>query len=125
MSRLATLILLCGLTSCTGALFTEIEYREGHVPPAPETRLETKADVLGFLGAPQSYLAQRDGDVFVYRLSNVNIEVLNLNTRIFTLVIVPIYARLDGEQLDRLVFVFFDTDGRVRNLAVGGRYPRT
>jgi hypothetical protein len=124
MNRLARLILLCGLTGCTGALFTEIEYREGHVPPAPETRLETKADVLDVLGAPQSYLAQRNGDVFVYRLSDVDIEVLNLNTGIFTGVFVPIYARLDGEQLDRLVFVFFDTDGRVTNMAVGGRYPR-
>ena len=125
MNRLATLILLCSLTSCTGALFTEIEYREGHVPPAPETRLETKADVLEFLGAPQSFLAQRDGDVFVYRLSDVDIEVLNLNVRIVPGVFVPIYARLDGEQLDRLVFVFFDTEGRVRNMAVGGRSPRT
>ena len=119
---LAALVAIAG-PGCTGAIVTDIAYEEGYVPTdrLASTALERaapKAVVLERLGPPREVLAQASGDVFVYRMSRTELDVLNINTSIFTGIILPLYASIDGVQSDRLLYVFFDREGRVRDISL-------
>jgi hypothetical protein len=75
----------------------------------------TKAQVLATLGAPDEFLRQLDGDVFVYRYLRVNSQQIKIeepirSTDLYT------YKRVD-ERSDRVV-VMFDRNGLVSGVGV-------
>ncbi len=108
---------------CSGALVSRIRYEEGHAPAVRSLdgavqRAADKAAVLERLGPPVEILPQADGDIFVYRLSRTEMDVINVNASIFTGIVLPFYADVDGTQTDQVVYVFFDSKGRVRDVSM-------
>jgi len=126
--RAALVALALQLTGCSGALYSEFDFRTGQpvrngslaaawAAGAPDAATAgapaSKAAVLAALGPPGEVLPLDNGDVFVYRLRLTDVDVLNLNTSIFTGIVVPIYARIEGRQRDDVLYVQFNAAGRV------------
>ncbi len=84
-----------------------------------------KGQVLAALGPPNQVLAQDRGDVFVYRRSERDTNVINLNPSMVSgfgpTVPVPIYFRSTREGREDTLMLFFDAEGvfRGRSLAQG------
>ncbi len=134
--RLGLTVACALLPCCSGAIYSKFDFRTGQpaqdgtlaaslsarVPDADSPGARgaepvSKATVLSVLGPPGEVLPLAAGDVFVYRLRLTDVDVINLNTSIFTGIIVPIYARIDGRQRDRVLSVQFDASGRVTALS--------
>jgi hypothetical protein len=80
-----------------------------------------KADVLAVLGAPGEVIAQAGGDIFVYRMRQADLQILNLNPAIIIGVGVPVFASLEGLRVDDVLFIHFDGTGRVRDVSSAWR----
>ncbi len=116
--------LLWLLPACTGAFYSQFDHHGGSIPAgAPAAAqaglLHGKADVLSRLGAPHEVLWLADGDIFVYRASAADVELININAGVLTGAFVPLYARWVGTYADRTLFVEFDAQGRVLALTAG------
>ncbi len=107
---------------CSGALLSEFHYAAGQLPEQRESNAPwtDKGSVLADLGVPDEILSQARGDVFVYRLIQLEVDVLNLNPGLLTGIYAPIYMDVQGHQRDRTLFVFFDAAGRVTGAAGRG-----
>lgn len=126
VARLLLLVVVC-TTGCTGALFSHMSFRSGPSAAAshgkaPTTPMRlTKADVLARFGAPGDVIPQAGGDIFVYRLRQADLEVLNLNPAIVLGLGFTLYAQFDGLQVADVLYVHFDQDGHVRDISSAWR----
>jgi len=132
-ASLALAIALCA-TGCsgalfTGALFTHMTFRSGPAAGAhvggdgaalPPMRL-TKADVLARFGAPGEVIPQAGGDIFVYRLRQADLEVLNLNPAVVLGLGFTVYAQVEGVQVADVLYIHFDETGQVRDISSAWR----
>lgn len=108
--------LLVGLGGCTGALWSTSEWRAGPERaegPPPAERPTTKAEVLTALGPPSEIRPLEGGDLFLYRLQRARREVLDLNTGFLGVGGMSLYADIEGEVVDQVLYVRFDRAGRV------------
>lgn len=76
-----------------------------------------KSRVLAELGPPAQTLPLLDGDVFVYRLRNVDQRILQLETGSFGGVDLLLYSEFEGWRTDLTLFCFFDRTGKLRDVA--------
>jgi hypothetical protein len=122
-----TLAAALGATGCTGALFSHMTFRSG-----PEARVYdgdasrapmrlTKADVLSRFGAPGDVIPQAGGDIFVYRLHQADLEVLNLNPAIVLGFGFTVYAQVEGVKVADVLYIHFDEEGQVRDISSAWR----
>ena len=122
------------LTGCAEAIVSHVTtrthaaYTDAHFANFVETCVVgrcRKGQVLAALGPPNQVLAQDRGDVFVYRRSERDTNVVNLNPSMVSgfgpTVPVPIYFRSTREGREDTLMLFFDADGvfRGRSLARG------
>jgi hypothetical protein len=125
-AALALSAALCS-TGCTGALLSHMSFRSGPAAGTyqggaaqPPMRL-TKADVLSRFGAPGDVIPQAGGDIFVYRLRQADLEVLNLNPAIVLGLGFTLYAQVEGVRVADVLYIHFDEDGRVRDISSAWR----
>lgn len=104
------------LAGCTGALWSTTAWRSGPeraAAPLPAAPPSTKAEVLALLGPPSEIRPLEGGDLFLYRLQRSRREVFDVNTRLLGVGGVSLYADIEGEVVDQVLYVRFDSRGRV------------
>lgn len=125
MIRLLLVVLVSGsLTGCAEALFSRVTmrthaaYSDRDFARFGETCKEgssRKSDIMAVLGPPNQVLAQDRGDVFVYRRSASDTNVVNLNPSMVSgfgpTVPVPIYFRSNRSGREDSLMLFFDEQG--------------
>ncbi|MHC5210510.1 MAG: hypothetical protein ACYTG2_07325 [Planctomycetota bacterium] len=113
------IVLLCltlGLGGCTGVLWSTSTWRSGPERAARPVVGElpgTKAEVLARLGPPSEIRPLEGGDLFLYRLQRARREILDLNTAFLGVGGMSLYADIQGEVVDQVLYVRFDSAGRV------------
>lgn len=115
-------LLLSTLLGCGATVYTDVAYTSGQrsTPKAGRdlpAAGDEKAAVLARLGPPGEVLPTATGDVFVYRLREIDRQLVQLNAGLFVPLAVPLWARGTGLRADEVLFVFFDAGGIVRHLA--------
>ncbi|MHC4846042.1 MAG: hypothetical protein ACYTCU_07755, partial [Planctomycetota bacterium] len=112
-----------GSTGCTGALFSHMTFRSGPEAGTYESGVAqapmrlTKPDVLARFGAPSDVIPQAGGDIFVYRLRQADLEVLNLNPAIVLGFGFTVYAQVQGVKVADVLYIHFDETGQVRDIS--------
>jgi hypothetical protein len=116
VARVVVVAALAGLAGCTGALWSTSAWRSGPeraAEPVPAVMSGTKAEVLARLGPPSEIRPLEGGDLFLYRLQRARREVLDINTQLLGIGGVSLYADIQGEVVDQVLYVRFDRTGRV------------
>lgn len=122
-ARLRAPLLALLLAACAPTIYTDIEYAVGQrrVPrhgQGPVQEGDMKGRVLDVLGPPGEVLPSPRGDIFAYRLRYIDLQLIQINSGWIAPVGMPLWARADGLREDDTLMVFFDEEGRVRQLAM-------
>lgn len=123
VARLGLCALLLAASGCTSAVVSDTVLSSGRELRAEDLGVHTgasKVDVLAELGPPVQILAPATGDVFVYRLAEVDQFLVQINSSLFGGPGVPLWAHYDGLSEDAALYVFFDPSGTVSQLARRG-----
>ena len=116
------LIAACGLPlACSAAVVADTSLRSGRPVDLAQFGAvhhgQSKDAVLPTLGPPVEILSPATGDVFVYRLAQVNLFFVQINSSLFGGPGVPLWAYYDGLGADTAAYVFFDAEGQVAQVA--------
>ncbi|GJM22457.1 MAG: hypothetical protein DHS20C15_23720 [Planctomycetota bacterium] len=111
------------LARVTPAVVSDRAFAWGERPVFDDTAAlpATQAEALQRFGPPGEVLGLVDGDVFVYRWREIELDTLNLHSGFVAPVALPLYGRLDGDQRDRSLMLSFDRAGKLRHAAIDGQ----
>ncbi|MCB9899354.1 MAG: hypothetical protein H6825_15215 [Planctomycetes bacterium] len=120
-ARGAALAAALSVGGCSSAVWSDSKIDAGQAAAIPRAELARslpdKPAVLACLGPPGEVLTPGRGDVFVYRLLQVDEEIVQLNAALFAGPALPIMADIDRRSRSEVLFVFFDADGKVTQTA--------